>query len=783
MADPLRVNILTTFNGDTSHFEASDRSYQAALQQPRLPQRRIVDITEEFTKACSALKVGQLVKDEHFTLFESVSALEIMDPKMDSGFLQPGETLEDEYDTLAPLLPEEVLGIMDQLLCYEMAWHTGYTLSQTLFTSVYIDKLLWPEPKTLEQVQFYRGSVPGSRRPGPLLEVLRAYCLGLVKCCDFVIAKITARHYFEEEDFATHTYHRTLFPQIPLDVFLRELDAAVEQLDDPGLTITDSLRGAITGRLLFRKAFLLALDLDCPLPHSSSTWPPVLSLLPSISTTHQLSVPVPGAFSNKIQRRLASTVPPRPVVELAFSDAFTHLKQLCHDCEEATRVLTIPKDPIEFENFLWASASRFPAPLCYARSYFSTLLTDESTVVSTPSLPMQDLQLLVFPPHSPLIDPVNWAIDRPRDNSLPEPPRLQIAMLLDGFLERASASILDYWTALGQNACRLRRLLTHMILGFNELQMDAAVVDEDLARVAQEVQAMEGHPGAVMMPRPLETWTYFKKLSLVEKCILLGFAQDVYLPEEFGGMYTFLSLVTTRKAALLDTIYAHFSDVEAQYRRTGRPPAWAEDVAVHRDWYIDTLRHYTKGIQHLSAALGVFYTTMMYLGLVTGGSIGPFGDHARRYELRMRPFLALDPVEVPAWEDFKAHVLPWGEYSSPDRGFGDVLKGGAVWGGLELDLRQAREAFARVKKAGAEGMRAVGSRGVWEGEVQGLMKSCVGLGVAVVGVRGAVEGVDVDGDGGWRGRLGVRIEVPGIRDGGKVERYLEGWVVPRVVKN
>ena len=93
---------------------------------------------------------------------------------MDSGFLQPGEALEDDYDTLSPLLPEEVIGIMDQLLCYEMAWHTGYPLSQTLFTSVYIDKLLWPEPKggfvSIEQSQFYRGEISDAQRPG-LLQV------------------------------------------------------------------------------------------------------------------------------------------------------------------------------------------------------------------------------------------------------------------------------------------------------------------------------------------------------------------------------------------------------------------------------------------------------------------------------------------------------------------------------------------------------------------------------------------------------------------------------------
>lgn len=39
---------------------------------------------------------------------------------MDSGYLAPGETLEDDYDVLRELLPEEVVGIMDQLLCHEV---------------------------------------------------------------------------------------------------------------------------------------------------------------------------------------------------------------------------------------------------------------------------------------------------------------------------------------------------------------------------------------------------------------------------------------------------------------------------------------------------------------------------------------------------------------------------------------------------------------------------------------------------------------------------------------
>ena len=43
-----------------------------------------------------------------------------MDPKMDSGYLRSGEILEDDYNVLQKLLPEEVIGVMDQLLCFEV---------------------------------------------------------------------------------------------------------------------------------------------------------------------------------------------------------------------------------------------------------------------------------------------------------------------------------------------------------------------------------------------------------------------------------------------------------------------------------------------------------------------------------------------------------------------------------------------------------------------------------------------------------------------------------------
>jgi hypothetical protein len=112
------------------------------------------------------------------------------------------------------------------------------------------------------------------------------------------------------------------------------------------LQINDALRLAISARLEFRKDFLRTLDLDLPLDHISYSWPPVLKGIETLKTTHQLGQVVPGAFSTKMQRRLASTVPPRPIVELEFKDALEKLHQLATDCSEATRFTTLLQDPL-----------------------------------------------------------------------------------------------------------------------------------------------------------------------------------------------------------------------------------------------------------------------------------------------------------------------------------------------------------------------------------------------------------------------------------------------------
>jgi N-alpha-acetyltransferase 35, NatC auxiliary subunit len=72
----------------------------------------------------------------------------------------------------------------------------GHPLSQTLFTCMFIERLLWPEPKTLEEAQYYHESKDRFNNLW-LHQILRTYCIATIKTCHFVYSMVTSEHYYE----------------------------------------------------------------------------------------------------------------------------------------------------------------------------------------------------------------------------------------------------------------------------------------------------------------------------------------------------------------------------------------------------------------------------------------------------------------------------------------------------------------------------------------------------------------------------------------------------------
>lgn len=63
-----------------------------------------VDITQEFNEAVKELKLGELLHDHLFGLFEAMSAIEMMDPKMDAGMCNRDYKSTKTFDELVEVI-------------------------------------------------------------------------------------------------------------------------------------------------------------------------------------------------------------------------------------------------------------------------------------------------------------------------------------------------------------------------------------------------------------------------------------------------------------------------------------------------------------------------------------------------------------------------------------------------------------------------------------------------------------------------------------------------------
>lgn len=130
----------------------------------------------------------------------------------------------------------------------------------------------------------------------------------------------------------THTFNRNLLENIRHDLILQFINETSD-LVSRSHTIAPALKKALQSRLRFRAQFLTVVDVAelRTSIETKSEWTELLSYLPDLRESAHLGKRVPLSFSIKLQRNLASTVPPRPVVEVSQEDAFDHLEKLCKD--------------------------------------------------------------------------------------------------------------------------------------------------------------------------------------------------------------------------------------------------------------------------------------------------------------------------------------------------------------------------------------------------------------------------------------------------------------------
>ena len=78
------------------------------------------DVLQLLDNAVSEMQPGQIVLSERTSVYAMMASVEIGDPRVDAGMLNEAQKAQPTFDAARPLLPDEIMLVMDDLLRCEV---------------------------------------------------------------------------------------------------------------------------------------------------------------------------------------------------------------------------------------------------------------------------------------------------------------------------------------------------------------------------------------------------------------------------------------------------------------------------------------------------------------------------------------------------------------------------------------------------------------------------------------------------------------------------------------
>lgn len=396
--------------------------------------------------------------------------------------------------------------------------------------------------------------------------------------------------------------------------------------------------------------------------------------------------------------------------------------------------------------------ARKPQPSVYVRTLLQHYIFGEMVILGAMSIRQvldDDLAATVIPAHT-LLDRANDEIEVPTD------PRHQMATKMEIFRSRAAGSYLDILRTICQNRCRIRRTFCHTIADWDNLQLDAEELDQDLRQYTKEEPIVDHEISSdPIYSFPLSSWAYFYKLRQMEWIVQMGFELEIYQPDELASMYWYLQYLTKTRARHLERIRGF---VVRSYSAARRYTLATEQKAQYADslGFINFSTMESTAMYAFADALSCLFVVLARLNLILK-PVRPYSNDQQRYEVRMKPFLSIGLPELIPFDDLTKLV------QQPEESALDLLKFAAE------SAAGAKKGFETMSRLSAREAYCQGSYDSWIKNVKDCLKACIFTGITISVVKKAIETAK-------GGEVKLKAEIPAVGKG-----YHDWWTVPKVM--
>ncbi|KAF8801418.1 hypothetical protein BYT27DRAFT_7198198 [Phlegmacium glaucopus] len=537
------------------------------------------DVTSLFLEAAAELEPDSLLFMDGFTLQDAMSALEIGEPRLDSGLIVQ-EQLRPPFNPLTPLLPEELCWILDRSLGYETEFHAGNFLAHTIHTLLYVHHLrdIDPDITPAQSTPFFLSqsvSTPAfsNERPIELITiVLRAAVQGLLKCCSLSWIELAKGGAHDTEDWQSDKCEISLLEGTPVPFILSKLDDAVIWLGQ-SVFVSEFWKTALQARILLRKALLQIMSAERTTSQHilhdlvQSAREQVL-VIQTYSPECSPGSPAQLAFDPYIGRRLQMFTPIRVIPPPDLQKTCDAIRRLLDGIDE----ISLLKDMNELVTWetvghlrLWLPDPPMRVP--YLRSLTQSTFYDGFLILHRHSLGWMVNQFF-FETVGMDYDSIHEAVIQRWTGPEPAPLRE---------VERSLYKLMTpHIRAFWNNPPRRRRHFMKSLVGWHDLYDLLTQIRDNLD--LKEVP--RGHMITCLPDVPL-LW----RLSIVREVILSGFQLGLYGGEEKSLAYWYA----------VEVIDAHLNCLDNVTSVT------QEDTAAHREMVYQT--HFLTAMRSICAAL------------------------------------------------------------------------------------------------------------------------------------------------------------------------------------
>lgn len=490
------------------------------------------NITDEFFTAVNDLSLGELLHDQLFGLFEAMSAIEMMDPKMDAGMLcnrgnkkalSFDQALESGVLQMENLTNNQLIGIIDTTLACIVSWLEGHSLAQTVFTNLYLHK-----PYQIED------------------RILKAFSLSVYKFIDIIKEFLVKGMVYEEEDFQSLQYGYRLNPDISeqrIIGMLREIEEELHKKcrikhseDKSNVTANEDI--GLYARIRFVRAFYQCLSsllqqskdekANC-LADCQRLLTLCSEMLVLMQNTVELGMKPAEengtimGFEPLINQRLLPPTFPRYTKIKSSREALSYFEDTMNRLKQVCRVTNY----VAFNNAL---------------DFFLEFSKSGACILSR-----SILQLLYITHGTSLVFGTIAFVDVLREaaRSFIQPPALmrtalsltlssQAKMYIDSFFSHCTRPFCILIQVCGHNRARQRDKLGNILEEFAAIQEEAERVDAYLHRLSLKCEWPQAHLAC------FGTWVLYHTLKVMIMYLLSGFELELYSVHEYYYIFWYL---------------------------------------------------------------------------------------------------------------------------------------------------------------------------------------------------------------------------------------------------